>query len=659
MRLRTHGILLSGVMTAGILALHLPVAAAAVPVAELLTDQPSAAGRDLVFLPNIDDDAGACRERARALVAEAVDREKANDDAFYRKREELENEPDREKAEAEWAELVRAHRWDQNKTDRDLAACNDAADDVVNGSDDEADLSRFRIRAWPDAPASARAHLTVPTQDADRIRLFVRRAGGSAPRDWEAIGPGTQLTAQELRRGIELGVEGRDVIRDAAQWKGRTRITLAVTAGGVSSSTGINLRQAPVLTQLNTAPVREVLRARTESGDAATKALVEELDAALPVGGVSRPSRSLATQGDAWAQDIFEPGYTSAPGRNGRPHGMRVLITSVNDDRRIAARTTFTELAGPDVAAVHISHVPDTDENNSYDSMGNLETVPPSPGNPQGRIVIGGDGFGPGRISPAPEMLAFLRAQGLQDPVSLDTSWLAIGHVDEFIQFLPVPGSRLGWRAVVADPRAGLALLRDLRRKGYGTDLLHGGLPKLEWPYDGRIDQRSINAFLDDVQFTGTNERAAERIDANLDQLKEKTGLTNAEVVRVPALFTARSIEYGLLETEIRGMEPGPEKDAKQEQLEAMRDAVAEIPGTVNGLVLNGGHYVAPKPYGPVVDGKDVFAEAITAAFRATGYRVSYVDDLISHHVSEGEIHCATNTFRDFSGSEARWWRAH
>ncbi|MFB7597187.1 protein-arginine deiminase family protein [Streptomyces sp. NPDC056160] len=254
-------------------------------------------------------------------------------------------------------------------------------------------------------------------------------------------------------------------------------------------------------------------------------------------------------------------------------------------------------------------------------------------------------------------MLSFLRAQGMQDPISLDTSWLTIGHVDEFVQFLPVPGSRLGWRAVVADPRAGLALLRDVRKKGHGGELLHGGLPKLEWPYDGRIDQRTIDGFLADTQFTGTNERAAERIDTNIAVLRAKAGLTDAEIIRVPALFTARSLDYAMLEAEIRGMEDGPAKDVKQKQLKAMRDSVAEIPGTANGLVLNGGRYVAPKPYGPIVDGKDVFAEAITAAFRSTGYRVSYVDDLIDVHVSEGEIHCATNTLRDVFGPGARWWR--
>ncbi|MGW3167786.1 hypothetical protein ACWC9Q_34275 [Streptomyces sp. NPDC001142] len=126
----------------------------------------------------------------------------------------------------------------------------------------------------------------------------MHRPGGSAPLGWEAAGPQTRLTAQELRRGVELGVEGLDVIRDAADWDGRTSVTLTVTADGASASAHLGMRQAPVLTQLNTAPVQEVLRAATDEDDTYTEAFVRELDAALPDGGVTSPSRALDTKGD-------------------------------------------------------------------------------------------------------------------------------------------------------------------------------------------------------------------------------------------------------------------------------------------------------------------------------------------------------------------------
>jgi protein-arginine deiminase len=93
-------------------------------------------------------------------------------------------------------------------------------------------------------------------------------------------------------------------------------------------------------------------------------------------------------------------------------------------------------------------------------------------------------------------------------------------------------------------------------------------------------------------------------------------------------------------------MPAGPEKDKKMAELQAMTTAIAEIPNAVNGLVLNNGVYIAPKPYGPIIGGKDIFAEAISKAFQSTGFQVRYVDDLLGAHFSGGEIHCVTNTLR-------------
>ncbi len=623
--------------TSGALALGAPLAATAgTTYAGLRTDM----SRGL-FLANLDDDTGRCHDRAKEIAADAVDREAANDDAFYKRREELEKLPDKEEAERLYQELVRTHRKKQNLADRELAACNDAADAVVNGSKDALDLARIHTIPQPTVPKSAVGSLRV--SQPDRVHLFIKRA------TWELVTPDTRLTADELRRGAELGIEGRDIIRDTAQWDGTIDVTLTVTGRGSST---VTMREAPVLTQLNTQKLEQVITGTTSDDDAEGKQWRADAAAVIEKAGASL--RQLDLSGDQWAQDIFEPAYTSIPGPGGRPQGMKLLIGSVNDDRRVASRVMFTKLAGADVGGIHVEHVPISTENSSYDSMGNLETIPATSSYPNGRVVIGGDGLAPGKTGPAPEMLTLLKSQGLQDPISLDTSWLTIGHVDEFIQFVPVPGSRLGWKAVVADPTAGLKLLDQVQKAGRGGDKLHGNLPPLQWPYDERIDQRTTNEFLADSQFVETNEQAADRIRANLDVLRSKAGLTEADLVRVPALYTARSLDWGMLETTVRSMPEGPAKEAKRAELNAMRDGVAEVPGTVNGLVLNAGHYVAPKPFGPVLGGKDLFADAITKAFRKIGYQVTYVNDLTSTHVSEGEIHCATNTLRDSLTN--RWW---
>ncbi|WP_328330832.1 protein-arginine deiminase domain-containing protein [Kribbella sp. NBC_00382] len=632
-------LLLVGFVTAGVLGGAVaPAAAAGTPYARLLTGQPA------LFLANLDDDGGRCQAAALKIAAAAVDREAANDEAFYKKKEELAQRPDQDEAQKEYEVLVKAHQVDQNLADREMAACNDASDSVVNGSADAKDLARIRTLPWLGASKDATGQLAV--SQANRVHLFVKRAQG-----WQLVGPGTRLTADEVRHGVELGLEGKDIIRDSAVWDGRVDVTLTVTAGGKTATNRVTLKEAPVLTQLNTQRLEQVFSSLSD--DEETKGWQDVVRSQAHASGASL--KILDQSGDSWTQDIFEPAYMSMPGSGGQQQSMKVLLGSVNDSRRVGSRVIFTELAGRDVAAVHTEHVPVLEpyENESYDSMGNLETMPATPGHPNGQIVIGGDGVGH-KTGPAAEMVTMLKSQGKQNPIPVDTSWLSIGHVDEFIQFVPVPASPRGWKAVVADPTAGLELLRGVVKAGHGGEIMHGGLPKLEWPYDERIDQRTTNEFLADEQFVGTNTRAASKIAANLNILRQH-GLTDADIIRIPALYTARGLDYGMLETQIRSTPDGPEKDRLTAKLHAMRDAVAEIPGTVNGLVLNAGRYVAPKTYGPLLNGKDIFATAITKSFASIGYQVTYANDLTSVHVSEGEIHCATNTLR--TTPTLGWWQ--
>ncbi|MBL7253460.1 protein-arginine deiminase family protein [Paractinoplanes lichenicola] len=597
---RRHMIWLSagvaGVVLAGV---PLVAFAGAAPVAGLQA-------LSAVFLANLDDDANACRTKARTIAAAAVGREEAADERFQEAKDKLE-------LESEFLALRRSHRIEQNQADRQLAACNDAADTVVNGAADELDLTRLRVGAWPDAPADATATLTTT----GKVRLFVKRAG------WQVA---STLGPADLRRGVQLGLEGTDVVRDRTVWDGGATVTLRVTAGGRTTSSLVRLKEAPVLTQLNTAKLQRVLT--TDASDDSGRKWRDETAEVLPEGV---PLTRIDTGGDEWMQDLFEPAYQVMPGPDGKPHGQRVLVPTVNDLHRQAARITYTELRGPDVAVVHVPGVPvaGIDDMNTYDSMGNLETMPPTPGHPHGTIVVGN--------TPSREILTFFRSQGAQQIVTVDTGWLTIGHVDEFIQFLPYAG---GWRAIVADPTAGLALLS----KAPGTQKLHGGLPTLEWPYDGRIDQRTIAEFRADKQFVDTNRIAAARIAANVGKL----GLTPDRIVRVPVLFTARSLDWAIEKTAAEELPAGPARDKAMAALNAMRQGVAETPNVVNGLVVNAGRYVAPTPYGPLVNGRDLFADATSAALNQIGYQVTFVDDLISAHVSEGEIHCSTNTFRAY-----------
>jgi protein-arginine deiminase len=74
----------------------------------------------------------------------------------------------------------------------------------------------------------------------------------------------------------------------------------------------------------------------------------------------------------------------------------------------------------------------------------------------------------------------------------------------------------------------------------------------------------------------------------------------------------------------------------------------ALFPGVINGLVMTGFNtYIAPNPWGPVVNGSDVLAETLKARYAQVNMTVVFVDDWNTHHNYGGEVHCGTNTVRD------------
>lgn len=97
----------------------------------------------------------------------------------------------------------------------------------------------------------------------------------------------------------------------------------------------------------------------------------------------------------------------------------------------------------------------------------------------------------------------FLHAQRVQPPVELFVDWLAVGHVDEFLSFVPVAdgkvrtrgtdlGPRLsraeergsaesvlctqGFRMLLASPSACLKLFQEKQKWGHGGALLFQGV---------------------------------------------------------------------------------------------------------------------------------------------------------------------------------------
>jgi protein-arginine deiminase len=477
--------------------------------------------------------------------------------------------------------------------DAELAACHDAADEVVNGRADEKDLARLRAHAVTSGRVAVEG----------RARVFVRRGGS-----WE---PAAELSESELRRGVDLGVEATDVRRPG--WDGRVTVTL--TAGGRSVSHRLTV--APLLLQHDLQPATTVFAARPGGGPGRPAGWEwpggwEPHDWPSFSDGLDEaPMRYLTGTRtwwqDVWWQDLFEPAYATANGQT-----MRFAIRSANiwdvdgvRTPRPAARAVFRDLRGPDVAVVQ--ELVDDGRGALRDlrnATGNIESLPPYRGYPRGRLVYGSDPGG--ALTPDPAFIGLLTSQGQQPPVVVDTSWLMVGHADETTHVVKAGNAR-GWTIMVADPRLALSTLRSAQADGHGSARFTAGRTR-----------STIDEVLADPKVMADNEEAARHIDDQLSVLLAETGLRPAELVRVPVLFTAPEELGGLF--------------------------VAATPGIPNGLSVDARTFAAPDPHAPVVDGRDLFKAVTERAL--LGVDVHWVEDLGWAHLGGGEVHCTTNAWR-------------
>ncbi|WP_405062985.1 protein-arginine deiminase domain-containing protein [Kribbella sp. NBC_01505] len=505
--------------------------------------------------------------------------------------------------------------------DDKLAACNDAADDRINGPRDAADLAPLKIDALRNLSGTATGTVTV--SPADKARVFADGA------------PVGTLTAAQLRRGVRLGLEGRDIVRDPARWDGRITVTVSVSDHGRTSSDVVQLRVAPLMLQNDLQPAQTVLAGRPNDGPGwpggeapypdgvpgEWQPFARTLRAATSSTGARLKFVTGTPNGwkDMWLQDTFEPATASMPAVGG-PHTMRILMRSGNvwdingvSTPRPAGRLIFRDLRGPDVGVVQelaAKASPSLDD--LLNMGGNLEALPPYPGYPQGRVL-----YGAGARKPDSAYLKMVTGQGYQPPVVIDTSWLMVGHADETTHVVRADNAR-GWTLAVADPRLAAKLLRDVQRSGGGSQRLFADTNAKTKP---TVDSLLADAALAD------NEAAAQHIDDQLAILLKATGLRADELVRLPVFFN-RVPGYGLLKF--------------------------QTPGLTNGLSLTDREFAAPDPHGPKVNGRDVFRQATERALARNGVRVHWVQNFFWSHLAGGEVHCATNALRAAPGTP--WW---
>jgi protein-arginine deiminase len=528
-------------------------------------------------------------------------------------------------------------------SDVDLAACNDAADTVVNGDDDLLDLAPVGVGQFANAPAGTTA--TVTPDFPDYVHLFIMRNGAMTFFDSQN---GDTISADELKAGnVQMAIEATDIVRDKSVWDGFVTLTLTITPGDGStpSTDSVKLRVAPVVTRHHLAQEEQIFVTRfaQDPGSIALRATLYSNMAGNGEGdGITLPPTpqnvyeidgdkaygSYFPYDDQWSQDFFEVGYMSMPTATGQ-HVIDVYLRAANvynptdakNPLRDAGKSVFTLFRGKDAAGVQQYDIKHDQNSDSLNSFGNFETIPPYANYPLGRIFRGSIPS----FAIDPPFKLMMESQGVQPPVYIDTSWLNIGHVDETISFVKANSPR-GWALLINDPAMAKKMLQDASAAGHGSTIMFAGKLWLdnnnnESPADVTIDQ-----VLADTNVMTASDQAVAEVDAQLQILKTETGITDAEIIHVPFLH-----------------EP------------VQGTSLAYQPGTINGLYYAADTFAAPDPHGPMINGVDIFKDQFEKALATVSVKVAWIEDWDLYHRLSGEVHCGTNSKRALMPDE-KWW---
>ncbi|KAF2996030.1 hypothetical protein E8E13_002475 [Curvularia kusanoi] len=525
----------------------------------------------------------------------------------------------------------------------ELAACHDASGHLLLAPEYVAPLKTLPLNV--SEAATARIYAT-PRAAYDRVRLFVldNTNEKNSTTSWRLVDQEFSFNATQLKAGITLGIDGRTLVTDAAVWDGSVTVRFDVTDGQEQGTDAVALKMAPVLTHHHLQTVKTLISTEGNSSDPIQSEFIRQLDQGRQSADIQEPLLLFNQSSDIWAQDFIEPAYASMPGPDG-PISIRIILRSAQSTRT-GGRQVFEQMRGPGIGGFQpASGTGSGFGHREINSFGNLETIPPYTSKSgiqykAGRIIMGKH-F---ETLPAKAMLDFLHGQQLQTPLLLETGWLLIGHVDEFVQFLPYNNS-LGFTISIADTRSGLKMFEDYKAAGHGgvqaisfqtnsSELLEPGMGE------------TIEAMLSNATFLEANAYAQRHIDANLETLLSEIPLAREDVIFVPTLFRDSSFAFDFGATG-DGLPPHTDDIMENE-----KQMMAFYPASINGIVI-GKRYLSPKPWGPVVNGTDVLEKAVEKAYARAGMTVGYVDDFLSHHVGAGEIHCGSNTLRQ---TDAIWW---
>lgn len=476
-----------------------------------------------------------------------------------------------------------------NMDDDDKKGRPDWQDRIVNGPKDEEDLAKITLQLNPQFQKNI-VTLTADPKSRPYINVFQKTTRGWVPVSLDGSQP-LPYTKQLI-----LGVEAKQFAN--RNWNGLVTLQAKAKERDKTIATdSVEMRVSPWLMVPNTAKVKELY---VSDVGMANRQFVSQLRAGITPTGAKV---NVVPGGTTWKQDTMEIGYVQFP----KDSKLREFNVVLNGLRPQASDFYPRSLLSNDFGWFQVGKPRRLDALNQWtDWFGNLEVTPPIPGYPLGRIYYGNAGT----FAFHPEVVDFLKAQEVQGPpIDLDTSWLAIRHVDEIISFIPTPSGKP--LMMIVSPEEGVNLLKELDKKGYGNELINRGLSS----------QTTVKAALNNKNLIEYNLRLqTKHLNAIQEKVKREFNLTDDQIIRIPAMFN-----FG---------------------------GSSLWPNMVNSVVVNG-RLMVSNPRGAIINGKDYTQEEFRRRVTPSALKVYFLDDRYYQEL-RGNTHCATNTRRD--GVEKPFW---
>ncbi len=342
---------------------------------------------------------------------------------------------------------------------------------------------------------------------------------------------------------------------------------------------------------------------------------------------------------DMWMQDWGEVGVVKVKGE-AKPQ------TAVFDSNRGRDNAELPQILANFWNSYLVKNP--SEQNSGGDYGGNIEVTPDN-------ILLIGN-------TSTEELRAYLEQHGYKDRMAvLETDWLQVGHVDEYISVCPNPKALRGYTLIKANPRLALRLIKDT------TDAELKTIPQKEY-CDAllKVKKYLIKAEADRAAAQKQGRRRSRKAfsEAVLEYLEGSDEMLARSDSGV-SLSSGHVIAQGEVEEFIKlNLTLGNLIDANVkkacEKISAVRnDAgkphsilsfpalyrhtyqgkhIAYLPGSVNQLILNN-QLIVPDPK------VKAMRQYISITAGKIGLHANFIDSLPYHNL-QGQLHCGTNVFR-------------